>query len=359
MAVSKPETSPQNRLETLDHLRGFFIVTIVIDHLSRFPSLFGLLSGKAILWVTAAEGFISISGLLVGYVRGYKNRHLPFKDVSIKLLRRALLLYIWSLIASIAYVAIIWYVPLQGGAQDTPMAKGDWGEFLSELIMLRFTYVWVHFLTLYALFLAASPIAVWLFRRGLAWVVGGLSFALLALGWVTKSEPLQWQFLFFIPSIVGFYLHSILQWWHSRKRATQTIIASTTVALTIITITISTLLVYYEPLEKIGESINTLLFAKDSISLFRAAMAFLWFTGYMFVFYALRRSIKKAFNWLLIPVGTHSLTAYILHGVALCIISFFTIAGDNFWINTLLGITAVGITWGLLKIPFVRRVVPA
>jgi hypothetical protein len=360
VSVSKSEVPTQNRLETLDHLRGFFIVTIIIDHLSRFPSLFGILSGKALLWVTAAEGFVSISGLLVGYVRGYKNRNQPFKEVAVKLLRRALLLYIWSLIASIAYVAIIWYIPLKGGFPSTPMPVGDWQEFLAELITLRYTYVWVHFLTLYAIFLAASPIAVWLFRRKLAWVVGALSLALLALGWALKSEALQWQFLFFIPSIVGFYLQSILNWWHARKRSTQIAIATTTVVLTVITITISVIFTYYDAaFEAFANTFNDGIFAKDSISLARAGFASLWFAGYMFVFYKFRHFIKKAFNWLLIPVGTHSLTAYILHGVALCLISFFTIGSGNFWENTFLGIVAVMITWGLLKIPFVRRVVPA
>lgn len=360
MTVSKSEASTQNRLETLDQLRGFFIVTIIIDHLSRFPTFFSFLSGNTLLWVTAAEGFVSISGLLVGYVRGYKNRHLPFKDVSAKLLRRALLLYAWSLIGTIVYVAIIWYIPLKGGAQSTTVAVGDWKSLLIELFSLRFTYVWVHFLTIYALFLAASPIAIWLFRRGLAWVVAVTSLVLLALGWITKSEPLQWQFLFFIPSIVGFYLHSILGWWHALKRKKQLTFAITTVALTIITITISVLFTYYEPIENhFGDQFNKMFFAKDSISLFRALTAFLWFTGYLFVFYKFRNFIKRFLNWLLIPVGTHSLTAYILHGLVLCIISFFTISSDNPWINSLLGIIAVMLTWGLLKIPFVRRVVPA
>jgi len=77
------------------------------------------------------------------------------------------------------------------------------------------------------------------------------------------------------------------------------------------------------------------------------------------VFYKFRGFISKRFNWLLIPIGTHSLTAYILHGVALCAISYFTISGENILINTLLGAIAVLIVWGLIKIPFVRRVIPA
>jgi len=358
--VPKAEPKTRNRLETLDHLRGFFIVTIIIDHLSRFPSLFSLLSGKALLWVTAAEGFVAISGLLVGYIRGYKNKELPFQEVAFKLIKRAGLLYLWSLIASIAYVAIIWYVPLQGGFPSTPMPVGDWKTFLTELITMHYTYIWVHFLTLYALFLAASPIAIWLFRRNLAWMVGVISFALLALGWASGSEPLQWQFLFFIPSIVGFYLQPIMDWWHDTKRSTQVAIAATAVGLTILTIILSVIFTFYSSsFEALARTINDGLFAKDSISLARAALAFLWFTGYLFIFYKLRKLIKRTLNWLLIPVGTHSLTAYILHGVALCIISYFTIGGENFWVNTIFGAIAILITWGLLKIPLVRRVVPA
>ena len=358
--MSKTEAKSQNRLETLDHLRGFFIVVIIIDHLSRFPSLFGLITGKGLLWVTAAEGFVAISGLLVGYIRGYKNRHSPFKEVAIKLLRRAGLLYIWSLIASIAYVAIIWNVPLQGGFPSTPMPTGDWETFLIQLVTMQYTYVWVHFLTLYALFLAASPIAIWLLRKNLAWVVATISLVLLVLGWATKIEALQWQFLFFIPSIAGFYLQPILDWWHKLNQSTQRTIAVATVGITVVTVVTSVVFTFYAPaLGNITSYVNDTLFAKDSISLLRAGMAFLWFVGYIFIFYTLRRAISKVLNWLLIPIGTHSLTSYILHGVALCIISFFTVGGDNILINTLLGAATILITWGLVKIPFIRRVIPS
>jgi len=357
--VSKPEIKKQNRLETLDHLRGFFIIVIIIDHLSRWPSLLSIFTGKALLWVTAAEGFVAISGLLVGYVRGYKNRTLPFVEVSFKLLRRAGLLYIWSLIASIAYVAVIWYAPLEGGAPSTPMPVGDWPTFLTQLITMQYTFVWVHFLTLYALFLAASPIAIWLLRRNLAWVVAAMSLGLLMLGWATRLEALQWQFLFFIPAIAGYYLTTILTWWHAQTKPKRVAIAASSVGLTGLTIIISVIFTFYaQNFQGVADQINT-LFAKDSISLLRASIAFIWFTGFMFVFYALRGGIAKYLNWLLLPIGTHSLTAYILHGVALIIISLSTISGESIVVNSLLGLGAVLMVWVLIKIPFVRRVIPA
>ena len=358
--MSKIKPVAKNRLETLDQLRGFFIIVIIIDHLSRWPSLFALMTGKALLWVTAAEGFVGISGLLVGYVRGYKNLSLPFKDVAIKLLRRAGLLYLWSLIASIAYVAVVWSIQFEGGAPSTPMLVGDWGDFLFQLVTLQYTWVWVHFLTLYALFLAASPIAIWLFRRKLAWAVAAISFIILVIGWITKLEALQWQFLFFIPSIAGFYLQSILNWWKRLTNTQRIGITAITVTLTFVTIIISVICTFYaQSFQATADYLNSTLFAKDSISLLRAGIAFLWFAGFMFTFIILRKFISKAFNWLLIPMGTHSLTAYILHGVALCIISYVTISTENFWINSALGIVAVMIVWILIKIPFVRRIIPA
>ena len=318
------------------------------------------MTGKALLWVTAAEGFVGISGLLVGYVRGYKNLSLPFRDVSMKLLRRAGLLYIWSIVASIAYVAIVWNVQIEGGTPSTPMIVGDWGDFLLQLITLQYTWVWVHFLTLYALFLAASPIAIWLFRRRMAWAVAVISFVLLGLGWATKNEALQWQFLFFIPSIAGFYLQSILNWWKQLTDRKRTAISASTITLTFTTIVLSVIFTYYaQPFQQSADYVNKILFAKDSISILRAMIAFLWFTGFIFAFSLLRTFISKAFNWLLIPMGTYSLTAYILHGVALCIISYLTIVSENIWINTILGVIAVILIWGLIKIPFVRRIIPA
>ena len=75
-----------SRMLALDYLRGFFIVIIVIDHLWRWPNMFEYVSGRGELWASAAEGFVIISGLLVGYVRGYKNRNQPLLEVSKKLI---------------------------------------------------------------------------------------------------------------------------------------------------------------------------------------------------------------------------------------------------------------------------------
>lgn len=353
-----PVALSKERFHALDLLRGFFIVTIICDHLSRWPSVFGVLSGKGLLWITAAEGFVIISGLLVGYIRGFKGQRFELKDISLKLWRRALVLYLWAVIGSVVYTVAIWYLPLAGGAPGMPIAQGDWGHLLFESISLNYTFVWVYFLKLYAIFLAFSPLAIWLLRKGRAWIAGLLSLAVLALGWVTHNEILQWQFIFFIPVIAGFYIPAIQSWWQRHSHTTRFTIASTVLGTTIVTIILSMIGTFHPSLSHLLDSATVSLFAKDSISLFRAGVAFLWFVAYLLVFNYFEKYIQRWFGWLLMPIGTHSLTAYILHGAAIIVISFFFTSSTNIVANSILGAIAILLVWACLKIPHINRVIP-
>ena len=359
IAVPTSTKDKKSRLITLDYLRGFFIVVIIIDHFSRWPSILGLLSGKALLWVTAAEGFVAISGLLVGYVRGYKNKDLPMATVAKKLLTRAILLYRWSIIGAIVYTSIIWYVPLAGGAPGIPILKGDWATLITQILTFKYTFVWTHFLTLYALFLAAAPLAVWLLRRNQAWLVILLSLVAWLIGRISNIESLQWQVLFFIPTVAGYYLPSILKWWGSLAQKVRSSITRTIIGLTAATLFISVMSsFYYGPFQQYGDILND-LFLKDEISIWRIIVSFLWFTGFVLLFNSAQKFIGKAFGWLLLPFGRMSLTAYILHGLAICMISFFTLSGSNIISNTFFGIVCILLVWGMLKIPHLNKVIPS
>lgn len=354
--MSSPIT--KERFKALDLLRGFFIVTIICDHLSRWPSLFQILSGKALLWVTAAEGFVIISGLLIGYIRGFKSKSHDFKSVAFKIWRRALTLYTWAVLGSILYTTAIWYIPLIGGNPTMPYEEGDWFHLIVDSLTLNYTFVWIYFLKLYAIFLAAAPLAVWLLRKGYAWVIVLLSFGLLALGWLTKNEVLQWQIVFFMPVIAGYYMPTIQEWWQRQTRAKRLTIWWSLIAATLLTIALSIIGAFYPELSHTLNDATTTLFAKDSMSLFRLAIAFLWFTTYVLIFIYFEKFIARWFGWLLMPIGTHSLTAYILHGVAIIFVSYFFISGQSALANTLLDILAILIVWALLKIPGINRVIP-
>jgi len=354
-----PIAKNSNRLLTLDYLRGYFILVIIIDHLGRWPSLFGAFTGRALLWVTAAEGFVIISGLLVGYIRGFKNQQQPLGQVSLKLVRRGMLLYLWSIIATIAYSAIIWHFHFKGGSPGLPFEKvDDWGNLIWQTLTLQYTFVWVYFLTLYAIFLTASPIAVWLFRKNKAWMLVALSLVVLVVGWRLHNEFMQWQALFFIPSAVGYYLEPIRDWWKKLALNKRQLLTYFIWGVTAITIVLSVVTTFHAgSIQSSADQLNT-SFAKNTISIYRILLAFVWFTGFLLLFAHLTQWIKRWLAWLLIPLGTRSLTAYILHGLVLCTISYFISVSDNILFNTLLGATAIMMVWGLLKIPFVQKVIP-
>ena len=346
-----------HRFAVLDHLRGYFIVVIIIDHLSRWPSVFSLVTGKAQLWVTAAEGFVAISGLLVGYVRGYKNKDLPLWTVSKKLLSRALLLYVWAIIGTIGYVALLWSGTLAGGAPGIRIEQDDWPTLIAMTVTLQYTFVWVYFLALYALFLAAAPIAIWLLRINKAWLLGLTSTGLMVVGWQVDSTPLQWQFLFFIPAIVGYYLDPIMAWWKKKDVKARRRLAGAIVGVTGLTLALSILTIFYPTIAPTLLGLNG-IFVDGTMSLPRALLAFVWFTGFTFLFWWGHRFISRWLGWLLIPIGTRSLTAYILHGLALITISVFVAPTESLVINTLLGALSVILVWAALKIPYINKIIP-
>lgn len=348
----------KKRFPALDLLRGFFIVIIIVDHLSRWPSIFGLISGKGVLWATAAEGFVIISGLLVGYIRGFKAKGEKLRTISIILWKRALTLYVWAIIGSILYTAAIWYLPLIGGAPGMPIEKGEWGQLVIDSITLTYTFVWVYFLKLYAIFLAAAPLALWLLRSNKAWLVALISILIFTLGWIIGDEVMQWQIVFFIPVIAGYYMPTIQNWWHTIVLPKRRILAVSLIILTIATIILSAISTFLPQVSLILDRTNAVAFSKDSLSIWRVLIAFLWFSGYLLIFIRLGKYIDKSFGWLLRPIGTHSLTAYILHGIAIIAISYFTMASENVIVNSVLGAMAILTVWLLIKIPGINKVIP-
>src|SRR6185369_9293902 len=96
-------TPRRSRDLALDLLRGYFLVVIMIDHLRYAANPLYLVSGRQSLWVTAAEGFILISGFLVGMLRGDEARTAGLASATRHLVRRAGVLALWCAVLTIAF----------------------------------------------------------------------------------------------------------------------------------------------------------------------------------------------------------------------------------------------------------------
>lgn len=358
--MQKSATQKPGRLEFLDFLRGYFIVVIIVDHLWRYPSLFALISGEAKLWMTAAEGFVIISGFLIGYVRGFKGLKTPFKTIAAKLFKRSLVLYAAMVLASLLYVAVEWSDVVHG-MPYTPMTDGirNWGEAIINTLSMTHPHTWVHFLALYARFLFIAIPVVWLLRRKKAWIVAILSIATYTWGMATNTEWMVWQILFFMPSIAGFYFDALRNWWHGQdiitKRTTLLILYS----YFIVTVCISVIIAFRPGVaERLAFSALDTQFNANAMLPPRVINAAVWFTALAFLFRRITPSLKKWTFGVLEYIGTHSLQAYLVHGFVICLINL-TLPDSTAWIiNTLYGLTAVLGTYVIIKLPGIRRLLP-
>ncbi len=344
------------RLVALDYLRGYFMLVIIIDHLYRWPSALSILTGQSLLWFNAADGFVIISGLMIGYVRGYKGMKLPMRSITGKLWRRAALLYLWLIIATVFYTGFAWLFPTSAPLPYIPIANGEWLTLVQQIVTLQYAHVWVNFLYLYTIFLAIAPLAIWLLRKNLAWMVAIISVTGYLIGDVENIKWLQWQILFFLPVIAGFYLEAIRSWWRA-KPARRHYLTITILSSTATIIIVSALLHFALPATPTVNAINT-YFSKDHIQIGSILAPFIVFGGLVILFNKLEPFLERKLTWLLLPFGTQSLTVYIVHGVLLILITYTVPVSESIIVNTLSGIAAVMGTWGLLKLPWVQRFIP-
>ena len=212
MVPPRPQPAPRDR--ALDVLRGFFLCVILVDHVRWFPSLFEPLTGRGELWASAAEGFVLISGFLVGRLRGAEVQRGDFRGASLRLIRRAVTLAVWCAGVTIALTLVsrvTGYLPWGRIALDVqPLPRT-----VIRALALRYTYGNHDILSLYAMLLAAAPLPLYLMRRGLWHVVLAVSAALWALIYVLPGDStwasrgvfseLSWQFLFYGAMVLGYH----------------------------------------------------------------------------------------------------------------------------------------------------------
>src|SRR5205823_4301125 len=76
----------------LDFLRGYCAFAMIIDHMGGASFLYPLTGGNR-FFVSAAEGFIFLSGMLVGFIYGPRIAQRGLEEVQLHVLRRAATLY--------------------------------------------------------------------------------------------------------------------------------------------------------------------------------------------------------------------------------------------------------------------------
>lgn len=254
------------------------------------------------------------------------------------------MLYLTSIIITILSIAIGWhFVGNDGVKSPLPPLDSNIFSLFWRIVTLQEFYGWADYLRLYAIFLALTPAALWLLRRGKWYIVLTVS----TLVWLLTpkpvnefTQPFTWQFIFFIAFTLGFYSPQIKSWWNSlsakMRHRTKTVIFT----MFIITFIANVFAEFFAPAlnDNLSTAINNFRpilaasFDKLALTPARVAMSLLWFIGFFMIFQRFEKQIKRYLGWLLIPFGTNSLYVYSIHA--------FVVMGAHLIVNPQYGAPA-------------------
>lgn len=327
----------RHRIPALDLLRGYFLYVIIIDHLFRFPGIFEIFSGRGQLWVSAAEGFFIISGLLVGYIYGAPG----VSGLVSRLWSRAAKLYFLSLVLTLLFT--IWGQALPADLIKSGIWSGSLNfDFLLQTLSFRYIYGWADFLPYYAVYLFLSPLAIYLLRHRQIHALA--AFTLVVWAWGRQSSMFfSWQFLFFSGVIAGYFLPQI-EFHFSRlafalRRSLArifTLAAGLTLFLSVWVISRADFV--YHP---------SFWFDKNTVGPGRFVLAWLWF---IVAYYWLRRysdrfdSLTHGFFNVL---GRQSLLVYVTQSFVLFPITWLFSGYTSFFSNVLVNAGVLSIVYSV------------
>ena len=372
---SKLEEPHIERIHSFDLMRGFFLIVILLDHLAYYPSGLDIFTGRGLLYISAAEGFFLISGIVLGIVRGRKLLKKPFKVAAKLLLKRSLQLYIEATILTLLFTLIAWLFEgnpgLKYGAAttDVPIWSVIW-----QTITMQYTYGWADFLRYYALFMAGAPLVLWLLRQK-KWYIVAIASVLI---WKYYEQtpggeewlPLSWQLVFYSGFIIGFYWQNLTRWWKRYLRSWQrNTIAHLVSLLFIVGVASSFWLVFnanywhVEPYATWNLKIAP-DFDKDQLPAQRLALGAVCFWG---LFSFVRRHEKwfiKRLGWLLLPLGTNSLYVYTVEAFIVFFAHLFVlpaqplIAVAPWYANLAASLLAIALVWFAVRKKFLFSIIP-
>ncbi|GAB4275091.1 MAG: hypothetical protein Kow0080_24090 [Candidatus Promineifilaceae bacterium] len=272
--------------------------------------------------MSAGIGFILVSGIVMGML--YKTRveqyggHWAVKHIGL----RAVQLYMLGafsrlLLASGDY----WLRAIVGRPSDLP--ENYWHIVEGALLSVRYNFIYLDLLPLYAMLLLLGIAVIYLFYRGQwRWVLG-LSFLLWHAGRIdpdatalfrTGFRIIIWQFPFCLGLFFGYYRHEIAQ-LRRKLPVPDYVISILLIGLAFVLLGISYQISFNGLLSHVDwVQSNSFLFDKGSLGAGRLIAALVIFAGlyeFVFVFWLILSSL---FGWLFLALGQRALTAYLVQG---------------------------------------------
>lgn len=346
------------RNKVLDLLRGHYLVAILIDHLTLYPSIFEYYNGKGDLWVSAAEGFVFISGMLLAVVNLPKLAKYGFKYICKKLFNRALKLHLIGVFLTFAYSLIGIYLGTyphlnEGILYENPL------EILTQALLLQYSYGWADLLLFYAVLVFISPVILLALQKGYWKLVLSISFGLWFFEYLTPEHYkliasyfpiLAWQFMFVLGLIAGYFKPQISLVYRKLFDGSYPYFRASLVTLFIATLILSYLDTWYGHFPAFLDPITSNIFNKIQLGPGRILVFFLWFLGFYWFFHRFYWTISKYLGWLYAQYGENSLLTYIIQSVVLFISYYIHLNTGNPYLNIFWTVWVILLVWAIVGV---------
>jgi hypothetical protein len=356
----------------LDYLRGFCAFAMVVDHLGG-ASYFYPVTGGNTFFVSAAEGFIFLSGLLVGLIYGPRVLREGLARVQLHLLKRAFTLYAVTLGLTFTFIGLSRLTVMPWLPEVEPLT----GELGVGILTLHRTYYLVDVMLLYTLLLAISPLAILLLATGRWWVLAFLSGGLwLAHQWFPAQSEVPWpvvnnptfpfsawQMWFMSGMVIGYFKGHIWARLSVVPRV-PALLALTGGAALLVWLRYTN----GDALAGVGGTADgpaalDLIFEKVDARWGRIVTGLVFFPLFYTLLTYAWEPLSRLAGWILVPFGQNALYVYAMHLFAVYVCALFLPLVGGFdrltpWMNTPVQILALLIMLWLVKRRVLFEVIP-
>lgn len=374
----------------IDFMRGIALVMMVVAH-TEVMSVFNIFSWERFGLTTGAEGFVILSGFMLGMLNRARLQKVVLLTVSWGLYLRAWKIYRVNIIIIVSFILLAYIQHINvfevthftdrfsGESWSlypvTPQIKETW---FNIILYLQIGPHQTQILGLYIFLLLLSPLFLGMLQKGKVWWLLGLSLLVYSLWqrWPLRLTPsefefafplLAWQFIFVLGMASGWYKAELLSF------ARTPLGRGAVIALVLVSLVLGfvaqnhtnpfmppALLMHVIPPDSFNTFYHTWA-AKNGLGPVRVLNDIaLMVTVYLVLTYCWT-PLNRLLGWFLIPLGQHSLYTFILHVYVVLLVSQF-ITFDlwrHAWIeNTLVHAAALGILWLMAKYDVGARWIP-
>ncbi|OUS32561.1 hypothetical protein A9Q99_00360 [Gammaproteobacteria bacterium 45_16_T64] len=379
----------------IDFMRGAVMVVLVVVHIEIF-SIFNFIAWERVGLISGAEGFVILSGVVLGIVHRKILDKADYHVSMMKLFDRSAQLYRVNLtvIAVVYFLSMLSIVDLSviktfinWGNKEVynlyPNEGAAWHQTLTQFLLLRNGPHQIQILGLYFILLAFTPLAMWFFKNGRPLWLLYISWVLYFYNMQHPSRPtmgqfeygfpvLSWQVIFFNGLAVGYYKDEIRHYFSGNKY-------HALVSVALVFTLVFAFIAWNSPNKAFPEWANFGLieakayhdmhwqfFDKNKLGILRIVNYFCFLVVFYRALTLFWKPLNRLIGWLLVPLGQASLYVFIVHLGFIVLVEYISKFSEmqpvfdtsNFIENSIIHTVCILGLWLLVRYKVLFSVIP-